>query len=101
MPRAAPDDKIAVENVNTPGQTTRVDRAKYMAMREALLAGLTAEAPGMTAAEMKAALLPHLTPALFPGGEKAGWWMKCVQLDLEAKGIIARAETKPLRFRRL
>jgi len=38
---------------------------------------------------------------LFPGGAKAGWWMKTVQLDLEAKRIIAREKTKPLRWHRL
>lgn len=96
-----PDDKIEVENVNVPGQVTRVDRAKYEAMKSALLMGLSDTSPGMSAAEMKAALLPHLDQALFPGGEKAGWWMKSVQLDLEAKGVVQRTNTKPLRFYRI
>lgn len=39
-------EKIELENVNTPGRTERVDRAKYMAMREALLAALPDAAPG-------------------------------------------------------
>ncbi|MEM6726981.1 MAG: hypothetical protein AAF618_00650 [Pseudomonadota bacterium] len=92
------DDKVVVENVNVPGHTSRVDRAKYEAMRAAYLGALTDTAPGMTAAEAKAALLPHLHPGLFPGGATSGWWMKTVQLDLEAKGLVARSETKPLRF---
>jgi len=46
------------------------------------------------------ALLPHLPADLFPGGAKAGWWMKTVQLDLETKGIITREKTKPLRLHR-
>lgn len=91
-------DKIEVENVNTPGRLTRVNGAKYAAMREALLGVLPSQAPGMTAAEAKAALLPALPDDLFPGGATAGWWLKCVQLDLEAKGIVLRAATKPLRF---
>lgn len=95
------DDKIEVENINVPGHVTRVDRAKYEAMKTAMMASLTDQSPGMTAAEMKAALLPHLDPGLFPGGEKSGWWMKSVQLDLEAKAVIARSNTKPLRFYRL
>ncbi len=95
-------EKIEIENVNTPGRVERVDRAKYMAMREALLKGLTAEAPGMSVAEAKAALLPHLSEDLFPGGAKAGWWLKAVQLDLEAKGVIVRGSPKPVRlYRRL
>ncbi|MEL6750785.1 MAG: hypothetical protein AAFO70_01745 [Pseudomonadota bacterium] len=94
-------DKIEVENVNHPGKTERVDRAKYDAMRTALLDVLTSDQPGMTQAEFKAALLPALPDELFPGGATVGWWSKTVQLDLEAKGIVARSPTKPLRFYRV
>lgn len=55
----------------------------------------------MTAAEIGAALLPHLPEELFPQGAKAGWWKKAVQLDLEAKGVIVREATKPLRWHKL
>lgn len=92
-------DKIAVENVNHPGQTTKVDRAKYEAMRTALLAALPAAEPGLSQAEMSAAAKARLPDALFPGGATAGWWVKCVQLDLEAKGLVVR-HGKPLRWRR-
>jgi len=51
-------------------------------------------------AEAKAALLPLLPAALFPGGDKAGWWLKAAQLDLEAKGVIVREPSKPLRLHR-
>ncbi|MGZ3553479.1 MAG: DUF6958 family protein, partial [Vulcanimicrobiaceae bacterium] len=37
---------------------------------------------------------------LFPKGAKAGWWAKAVQLDLEAKSIIAREKTRPVRWRK-
>ncbi|MCR9124373.1 MAG: hypothetical protein NXH91_19100 [Phyllobacteriaceae bacterium] len=94
------DDKIEIENINTPGRTERVDRAKYEAMREALVAVLPAEAPGLTVAEAKAKLIPLLPADLFPGGAKAGWWLKAAQLDLEAKGVIMRANTKPMRLYR-
>ena len=94
------DDKIEVENINTPGRTERVNRAKYEAMAAAMLATLPSAPPGATAAEVKAAALPHLPEAQFPGGATAGWWLKCVQLDLEAKGVVKRSATKPLRFYR-
>ena len=94
------DDKIEVENINTPGRTERVNRAKYDAMRTALLQVLPQGAPGLTAADAKAALLPLLPEDLFPGGSTSGWWLKCVQLDLEAKGAVQREKTKPLRFHR-
>ena len=92
--------KIAVENVHTPGRTVNVDADKYTAMRKALLKALPKKAPGLTQAEMLDALKLHLSEALFPGGEKAGWWMKCVQLDLEAKGVVIREAGKPLRWHR-
>ena len=95
-----PDDKIEVENPNTPDRTQRLDRAKYEAMRTALLPVLPEVPPGLKVAEAKAALLPHLDQTLFPGGAKAGWWLKAVQLDLEAKGIIARAAGSPVRLYR-
>lgn len=97
---AAGAGKIEVENFNHPGKTERVDAAKYAAMKSAMLAALPATAPGLTAAELNAALKPHLDQDLFPGGAKSGWWQKCVQLDLEAKGEILREATKPLRWRK-
>jgi hypothetical protein len=69
-------------------------------MRAALLAVLPDGPPGVTYAEAKAALLPLLDPALFPGGEKAGWWLKAVQLDHEARGLIARGKGSPVRLYR-
>lgn len=94
------DDKIDIENVNTPGRTERVNRAKYETMRPALLAVLPDTPPGDTVAEVKEALLPHLPEDLYPGGATAGWWQKAVQLDLEAKGLIGRSPTKPMRIYR-
>jgi hypothetical protein len=95
-----PDDKIEIENVNTPGRTTRVDRAKYLTVRKALLSVLSREAPGLTVADAKEALLPRLPDDLFPQGKTAGWWLKAVQLDLEAKGVIKRAPRKPVHLYR-
>ncbi|WP_299744214.1 hypothetical protein [uncultured Tateyamaria sp.] len=92
------DDKIEIESITSPGRTERVNRAKYIAMREALLPVLPTDAPGIAVADAKTALLKHLSQELFPGGEKAGWWLKAVQLDLEAKGIIVRGTTKPVRL---
>jgi len=95
------DGKIEVENIMSPGRVHRVDRAKYEAMRDALLTVLPAASPGMTVKEAKESLLPLLPASLFPGGAKAGWWLKAAQLDLEAKGKIRREDTKPLRLHRV
>ena len=59
-------DKIEIENVNSPGRVERVDRAKYEAMKEALLSVLPKTSPGLTVAEAKAELLPLLPQAFFP-----------------------------------
>jgi hypothetical protein len=92
------DDKIAVENVNVPGKTSRVNAAKYQAMKQAMLQVLPKEEPGLTQAEMREAVIPHLPEDLYPGGSTAGWWAKTVQLDLEAKGTVIREAIKPLRW---
>jgi len=92
--------RIEIQNVNVPGSVTRVDEAKYSAMRIALLKVLPPLPPGLTQTEMFAAVIPHLPEALFPGGVKSGWWVKTVQLDLEAKRIVTRVNGKPLRWHR-
>ncbi|HDS1101839.1 DUF6958 family protein [Stenotrophomonas maltophilia] len=94
----AESGRIEIESITTPGHTQRVDRAKYMAMRNALLDALPKQPPGMTVAQAKQALLPGLPASLFPAGATAGWWLKAVQLDLEAKGVIERVPGKPLRL---
>lgn len=99
--KSMPDEKIEIENINTPGRTERVDRAKYLAMRQALLAVLPMQAPGLKVSDAKQALLPLLPADLFPQGKTAGWWLKAVQLDLEAKGVIERAPVKPVHLYRL
>lgn len=93
-------EKIEIRNIVSPNHVVRVDKAKYTAMRDALLEVLPATTPGLTVAETKAAVLPILSEELFPGGDKAGWWLKAAQLDLEAQGIIQREATKPLRLHR-
>jgi hypothetical protein len=91
---------IAVENVNHPDKVRHLDAALYEAMKKAYLAVLPAAAPGLTLEEIRERLPAHLPEAQFPNGEKAGWWAKTVQLDLEAKGVIAREKTRPLRLHR-
>ena len=90
--------KIKIENVLQPGKTYSADPVKYEAMKKAVLTVLPKKTPGLTVAEVQDRVLEHLPEALFPGGAKSGWWMKAVQLDLEAKGIIQREKTSPIRL---
>ena len=94
------DDKIEVLNVGQPGKTYRADRAKFAEMRRVMLAVLPASPPGMTVAALNDAVRPLLSQALFPGGATCGWWVKCVHLDLEARGILTRVPT-PVRLWRV
>jgi hypothetical protein len=94
------NEKINVQNVNVPGQVTRVVKAKYDAMHQAMWKVLPAQAPGLTQNEIREAVVAHLPGELFPGGATCGWWAKTVQLDLEAKGVLVREHSKPLRWHR-
>lgn len=94
-------EMIVVENVNHPGKTNRVNAEKYTAMRTVLLRVLPKKTPGLTQTEMKQAIKPHLPQDIWPGGEKSMWWAKTVQLDLEAKGLIRRTDTKPIQWYRV
>jgi hypothetical protein len=91
---------IEVENVLHPGNIRRVQADKYEAMKHAYLQILPTEAPGLSGAQILEQVVLHLPEDLFPGGAKAGWWAAAVQLDLEAKGIIKRGGTKPVRLYR-
>ena len=94
----AKPEKLKIENVLQPGKTYNVDPVMFAAMKMAILKVVPSTPPGMTPAEIQKAVLPLLPPDLFPGGEKAGWWMKAVQLDQEAKGVLARSEKPPVRL---
>jgi hypothetical protein len=94
-------EKITVRNPNHPGKTGQVDAGKYRAMEAAMLAALPAEAPGLTIAELRGPVVARLPESLFPGGATAGWWLKLVQLDLEARGEIRRTAGSPLRLHRI
>ena len=91
-------NRIEVETPNVPGYRQRVDATKYEAMRGVLLVVVPSYPPGLSQAQIREAVLPFLPQDLFPGGAKAEWWAKVVQLDLEAKGMLVREDVKPLRW---
>lgn len=93
-------EKITVRNPNHPGKTEQVDAGKYRAMEQAMLEVIPADPPGLTVAELRGPILARLPESHFPGGKTAGWWLKLVQLDLEARGEISRTAGSPLRLYR-
>lgn len=91
-------DRVLIENPIRPGSKP-VDRARYEAMRAAMLAVLPPGEPGLNREEVLAQVAGRLPEALFPDGRGVTWWSKAVQLDLEVKGVIVR-HGRPLRWRR-
>jgi hypothetical protein len=98
--KATTTAKVEVQNVNHPGAVKHVDAGMYEAMKSAFLKVIPETSPGLTVAEIQKRVIVHLPETLFPQGAKAGWWVKTVQLDLEAKGILVRENTTPLRLRK-
>lgn len=94
-------DKVKVQNVNHSEHVRYVDADMYAAMRLTYLKVLPTSSPGITLAEVQERLLSQLPKNLFPNGARAGWWAKTVQLDLEAKGLVSREKTKPLRLHKV
>ena len=90
--------KVELLNVNHPGKKNSGDKAKYDAMKAAMMHVLPSSAPGVTIEELQSRVLPELPEITFPAGATAGWWLKAVQLDLEARGVVRRENTKPLRL---
>ncbi|HUW77274.1 MAG TPA: hypothetical protein VMV52_00820 [Candidatus Nanopelagicaceae bacterium] len=93
--------KVPVFNANHPEMVRNLDAAKYDAVKTALFKVLPKRPPGLTQIQLRGEAAYHLPEHLFPNGEKSAWWIKSVQLDLEAKGEIVREEdAHPLRWHR-
>lgn len=69
-------EKVEIENINSPGKTTNVDREKYEAMREGMLQVIPNSPPGLSAKEIKDGLILVVSNKLWPNGDKIGWWQK-------------------------
>lgn len=96
-----PNTKTEVENVNHPGVIRTVDAGMYAAMRKACLEIVPKGPRGLTLDAIRERLPARLPQDLFPGGARVGWWAKTVQLDLEAKRLIARDRSRPIRLRKV
>lgn len=65
----------------------RVNRARYAAMRDALLAVVPADDAGVAYRELKARVAPHLPAEAFAGASIA-WHVEAVKQDLLARGLV-------------
>ena len=82
-------------------QGTKIDAAKYEAMKAALLAVLPADDAGFPFQDLADAVRPHLPTELFANAS-ISWYVVTVKLDLEARGLIERVPSaRPQRLRRV
>lgn len=89
---------ITVRTPNVSG-SRKVDAAKYAAMEKVLMRVMPKRAPGLTQDEMWRAVAKIAPADVFPK-KTHQWWAKCVQLDLEVRGLLRR-EGKPIRWHRV
>jgi hypothetical protein len=101
-------ERVQAQNVNHPGYTEPLNRTKYELIREVMLECLPTadERDGMLfndlEAEVKVLLADRDLPAeMFPKAGSVRWYLKTVQLDLEARGEIERVPgVSPIRLLR-
>lgn len=87
-----------VFNINKPGTSSFVQKDKYEEVKRVLKAFMPTRSPGLTQDEMASLVIDHVSEDVFDDRTKAGWWMKTVQLDLEARKTMIRENAKPLRW---
>lgn len=96
---------IQARNVNHPAHRQNLKAEKYKLIREAMLHALPTD-EWMTFSALEAKVRARLAeqaapPSLFPKPGSVRWYVKTVQLDLEARGEIERLPKKsPLHLRK-
>lgn len=101
MPRTTADDRIETLNITPGSGGTRIDRAKYDAVRKAILKAVPARGEGIPFKALPAAVEENLPGGEIPGGGNTSWYTTTVKLDLEARGEIHRVPgSRPQRLLR-
>lgn len=70
-----------------------IDRAKYDAMREAILAVVPRSGDGVAFLGLAALVKPLLPESVFGKDASVTWYVTTVKLDLEARGLVRRADS--------
>ena len=91
-------EKIEVFNINNPGKSSFVQKDRYEEVKRILKEFMPNKSPGMNQDEMAILVIEKVSGTIFDNKTKAGWWMKTVQLDLEARKVMFREKTKPIRW---
>ena len=91
------DEMMTALHPDPEKQGTRVTRTKYEAIKAAMLAAFD-DSPEILFKDLSAAVESHLEDS-FEGS--VGWWTTTVKLDLEARGLLERANgASPQQLRR-
>jgi hypothetical protein len=77
-----------------------MEARRYEAVRRALMKAIPRKAPGVTRTELKKAIHSSVPASLFPRSSQVDMWMKCVEEDLEDRGVVQRVTARPERFLR-
>src|SRR3546814_20298276 len=90
-------ERTEMRSITSPGFAMQGDKAKYDAMKVALLAAVSVGVPELTVAPIKARAQPLPPEATYPGGAKAGCGLAGPQPDRAAHGVISREAGTPVR----
>ena len=74
-------------------QGTSVTKATYEVYKDALMKVIPKSKEGIAFSELSKAVQPHVPEDVLEN-TSAGWWTTTVKLDLEARGMIERVDTK-------
>jgi len=92
-----------IEFLNADGSPGgRLSKAKYEAVRRALLEAIPKDGEGVPFRELAGHVQRSVPEEMLPAKGSASWLATTVKLDLEARGVIERvAGSKPQRVRRV
>jgi len=99
---ATKEPTILTKTVSKGKGGTRVSKAKYDAVRKALLSVVPKKKEGIPFSDLAKLVAPKLPKEMRPTKGSASWLTVVVKLDLEARGVLQRVEgAKPQRVRRV
>ncbi len=96
------NERIQLWNANTGREDVKIDRAKYEAVRRAILKAMPRKGSTISFKELPVAVEMALPDGQIPGGGSVMWYVTTVKLHMEYEGEIERVEgAKPQVIRRL
>lgn len=100
--RAVTKQPARVRTLHPAGKHgVNIDKAKYDAMRRALLKVVPGTASGVAFKDLTRLVKPHLDPDVFGPGVSIPWYVVSVKQDLEARGLLEQVPgAKPQQLRR-